>query len=136
MTWKRPPPRQAKQIGGNIGPRATVVVPVIDSPPPVVTEKAEILRSESYRRYVSQFSCMRCGRAGPSQCAHANEGKGLALKVCDRRTFPLCPACHEELDNSRGMTRDQRRATEREFVAAMQRQARVDGREEIPVESH
>jgi len=131
MTWKRPPRRPAKQIGGNIGSRATVVVPVIESAAPFVTRKTDRLVSESYRRFVSLHSCMRCGKSGPSQCAHANEGKGMGWKVCDRRTFPLCPECHEEIDQSRGLTRDQRRDLERQYVEAMQQAAREAGRPEI-----
>lgn len=131
MTWKRPPSRPAKQIDGSISPRATVVVPVIEAGPPVVTEKTARLVSEPYRRFVSLHACMRCGRAGPSQCAHANEGKGMGWKVCDSRTFPLCPPCHEEIDQSRGLTRDQRRELERTYVEDMQQAAREAGRKEI-----
>ena len=131
MSWKRPPPRPAKQIGGRIGPRATVVVPLVDSAAPVVTEKTDRLVSEDYRRFVAMHSCMRCGKSGPSQCAHANEGKGMGWKVCDRRTFPLCVACHEEIDQSRGLTREQRRELERQYVEAMQTAAREAGRKEF-----
>ncbi len=97
---------------------------------PVVQPKAQVLRSESYRRYVASFPCFDCGAPPPSQCAHANEGKGLAMKVCDSRTFPLCPGCHEALDNSRGLTREQRRETERAHVQRMQKMAREADREE------
>jgi hypothetical protein len=97
----------------------------------VSTPKADILRSESYRRFVSEQPCFGCGHAPPSQCAHANEGKGMALKVSDAETFPMCPPCHEALDNSRGMTRDERRELERGCVARMQTIAREAGRKEI-----
>lgn len=93
--------------------------------------KLEPLRSEQYRRYVASFPCMRCGLAGSSQCAHANKGKGMAMKVCDRRTFPLCFRCHSDIDNSRGMTREQRRALEDEYVGLMQEIARRDRRPEF-----
>lgn len=93
--------------------------------------KLEPLRSEQYRRYVASFPCMRCGLAGSSQCAHANKGKGMAMKVCDRRTFPLCFRCHSDIDNSRGMTREQRRALEDEYVELMQEIARRDNRHEF-----
>ena len=136
MTWARKPSRPAKQIGGYIGPRTTVVVPVIESPPPVVTEKLAPLRSESYRRFVASHACFACGLHGSSQCAHANVGKGMAMKVCDRRTFPLCFPCHSNLDNTRGMTRDQRRFIERAYVEKMQGIARQAGRTEIPSQTH
>lgn len=99
--------------------------------PHVETPKAELLRSESYRRFVAEQACFGCACPPPSQCAHANEGKGMALKVSDAETFPLCPPCHEALDNSRGMTREQRRELERGYVARMQTIARQAGRKEI-----
>jgi len=98
------------------------------------TPKLEPLRSEQYRRYVASFPCFRCGLVGSSQCAHANMGKGMGVKVCDRRTFPLCFPCHSDLDNSRGMTREQRRALEEQFVERMQAQARADRRPEFKEE--
>jgi hypothetical protein len=97
-------------------------------------EKLAPLRSEPYRRYVASFACFGCGLVGSSQCAHANEGKGMAMKVCDRRTFPLCFPCHSNLDNTRGMTRDQRRQLETEYVDRMQAQARADRRPEFKEE--
>lgn len=96
--------------------------------------KSPPLRSESYRRFVAQQSCFRCGLEGSSQCAHANEAKGMGMKVCDRRTFPLCFRCHVEIDQSRGLTRDQRREIERTYVERMQTVARLAGRSEIPKE--
>lgn len=56
----------------------------------------------------------------------------MGWKVCDTRTFPLCPPCHEEIDQSRGLTRDQRRELELTYVEAMQQAAREAGRKEIP----
>lgn len=96
--------------------------------------KLEPLRSEAYRRYVASFPCFRCGLAGSSQCAHANKGKGMGMKVCDRRTFPLCFPCHSDFDQTRGMTRDQRRALEDEYVSLMQEIARRDRRPEFKEE--
>lgn len=93
--------------------------------------KAKILRSESYRRFVASHPCFSCGMDGSSQCAHANEGKGLAMKACDLRSFPLCFICHGDLDQSRGLTRDERRALESKWVDRMQRMARNAGRKEL-----
>ncbi|MVT30177.1 hypothetical protein GO496_24935 [Acidovorax citrulli] len=48
--------------------------------------------------------CKACGRHGHSQHAHENQGKGMGLKVDDRRGFPLCTVapgrvgCHELFD--------------------------------------
>lgn len=94
--------------------------------------KMDPLRSEPYRRFVASHPCFWCGLAGSSQCAHANEGKGMAMKVCDRRSFPLCFRCHSDFDQSRGMTRDERRAKEAEYVDRMQAISRAAGRPEIP----
>lgn len=93
--------------------------------------KARIVRSESYRRFVASHPCFSCGMSGMSQCAHANEGKGMGMKVCDTRSFPLCPTCHADLDQSRGLTRDERRAHEAKWVDRMQRMARAAGRKEL-----
>jgi hypothetical protein len=66
--------------------------------------KQEPVRSEAYRRLVAALPCAYCYRPGPSQAAHANEGKGMAMKTDDRTCFPLCgpgfhgPGCHWALD--------------------------------------
>lgn len=112
------------------GPLFRLAVPVAVAPQHQAP-KLEALRSEQYRRYVASFPCFRCGLAGSSQCAHANKGKGMGMKVCDRRTFPLCFPCHSDLDNSRGMTREQRRDLEDQLVERMQAQARADNRPEF-----
>ncbi len=136
MTWNRPPARSPKQIEGDIAPRRIApsigLSAALDSLVPLVPKPPDYLRSEAYRRFVAIHACFRCGLAGSSQCAHANEGKGMAMKVCDRRTFPLCFRCHVELDQSRGLTRDQRRELERGYVERMQAIARQTGRAEIP----
>jgi hypothetical protein len=93
--------------------------------------KSKLVRSESYRRFVASHPCFSCGMDGISQCAHANEGKGMAMKVCDTRSFPLCPECHTILDQSRNMFKEQRRALEARWVDRMQRMAREAGRKEF-----
>jgi hypothetical protein len=101
---------------------------------PVATPKDEPYRSEEYRRFVASKPCFSCGIAGFSQCAHANYGKGMAMKVSDLETFPLCGphglhnGCHFEFDLCLGMMRDERRELEREYVARMQEIARAAGR--------
>ena len=54
--------------------------------------KIKRFRSEKHRRNVAAIGCLHCGK--DAQCAHANFGKGLALKACDTQTFPLCPEWH------------------------------------------
>jgi len=93
--------------------------------------KLNPLRSESYRRFVASHACFECGLAGSSQCAHANEGKGLAMKVTDLASFPLCFRCHSDLDHTRGMTRQERREKEAKFVARMRAIAVAAGRKEF-----
>jgi hypothetical protein len=99
--------------------------------------KASIVRSERYKRYVASFPCFACGLEGFSQAAHANYGKGMGMKVCDLRTFPLCgphwgmPGCHFQHDNSIDMTRDERRELEGRYVERMQERAKSDGRPEF-----
>jgi hypothetical protein len=75
-------------------------------------EKDNPLRSEAYRRLVAAIQCCECGARPPSQCAHANTGKGMALKTDDRRCFPLCPTCHRALDQGASYTKEERRAFE------------------------
>lgn len=72
------------------------------------------LRSEQHRGNVASLPCVICGRTG-TQAAHANYGKGMALKQCDSLTFPLCPEHHRAHDQG-GMPRDERRRLEWQFA--------------------
>lgn len=108
----------AFRLGAPIAPRA---------PQP----KHDFDELPAYRAWVKTHACLECTWPAPSVCCHANEGKGQGLKVSDRRTFALCGRCHEILDQSKGMTREQRRAKERAYVARMQQLARAAGRKEI-----
>lgn len=99
--------------------------------------KANIVRSESYRRFVASFPCFGCGIEGYSQAAHPNMGKGFALKTSDLDCFPLCAShglsigCHWQFDNLVEMTRDERREKERLYIERMHRLAREHGRKEF-----
>jgi len=99
--------------------------------------KVPPMRSESYRRFVASFGCFACGIEGFSQCAHDNYGKGLGMKVCDRRTFPLCGprygliGCHQQFDLCIDMTRDERRELGAKYVERMQTIAREHNRPEF-----
>lgn len=71
--------------------------------------KTPTFRSEPLRRAVASLECMACGRHGRTQAAHANEGKGMAMKVSDALLAALCDECHTELDQGKTMTREERR---------------------------
>lgn len=84
----------------------------------VMPKPPEPLRHEGYRRLVASMPCIRCGVVGRSQCAHANVGKGMAQKVDDRQSFPLCGdspvarGCHSHLDQGAIMDKAARRRVE------------------------
>ena len=73
----------------------------------IAVPKDNLLQSETYRRLVASMPCAWCGVVGYSQHAHENRGKGMGLKVDDRRAFPLCCArpdvegCHAAFDQYR-----------------------------------
>ena len=91
--------------------------------------KATIVRDRAYLRWVASQPCIACGVEGFSQAAHANYGKGMAMKTSDHETFPLCaphwgiPGCHVEHDMCYQMTREQRRAREVLYIAEMRKRA-------------
>lgn len=74
-----------------------------------------LLRSEKHRRTVAKMACACCGRPGPSQAAHANITKGMALKACDSLVFPLCPPCHRHHDQG-GIAKHERWQREWNYV--------------------
>ena len=104
----------------------------INAPADPVVKDAP-MRSEPYRRWVASLPCAMCNRQGLSQAAHANAGKGMALKVCDSRLFPACGphginiGCHRRIDLSVDMTRAERRALEDRLVAETQALAVANG---------
>lgn len=54
-------------------------------------------------------TCALCKTYG-IQIAHRNEGRGLGRKSDPWMTAPLCPECHNAIDNGRDLNRDERRA--------------------------
>ena len=84
--------------------------------------KTPIFRSEALRRAVAELACVNCGRVGSTQAAHTNTGKGQGIKASDARIMALCTGgldhrgCHEYLDQSGRMTREQRREFESEMT--------------------
>jgi hypothetical protein len=92
-------------------------------------EKDNPVRSESYRRLVASMPCCWCRREGMSQAAHPNHGgKGMALKVDDRRCFALCFTCHAEFDQGTRLTREQRRSMADTWEAQTRRDITAAGR--------
>jgi hypothetical protein len=83
---------------------------------------AEPVRHERYRRLVASLPCIYCGIEGHSQCAHANQGKGMSTKADDRMSFPLCACrpgvsgCHAQLDQGALFSKAVRRETEDEWA--------------------
>jgi cytochrome c553 len=71
--------------------------------------KDSAFRSEKWLRAVASLHCMRCFREGMTQAAHRNEGKSMALKTDDCWTAALCVACHSEIDQGNGMSKQERR---------------------------
>lgn len=95
--------------------------------------KANTWRCEAYRRLVASMACAQCGRAGPSQAAHADMGKGMGIKSDDRSCFPLCcdrvntRGCHSLFGASGDLPRDERRQLEHEYAARTQARIHAEG---------
>lgn len=99
--------------------------------------KQKPTRSESYRRWVASTACRRCRISGYGQAAHPNHGRGLGQKADDLLCFSLCCTrpgvlgCHAEHDQLVGMTLQERRARENEYIASQQMEALQAGRPEL-----
>lgn len=123
MSFTKAPPRPAKQWEGPTPtPRATVTVPQVRRP--VLTlPKNTPKRNKEYLQWVASLRCAHCGKAGPSQAAHANEGKGMGIKADDDTVFPMCAdapgrqGCHAFIDSQGLFTKEQRRHLERLYGA-------------------
>jgi hypothetical protein len=100
---------------------------------PAAAPKDAPIRSKAYLRLVAQLPCMHCGIWGFSQAAHANSGKGMAMKACDLQTFPLCAdrpgqrGCHSLFDQGALFGKEARRLIEQAWVADTQRQIHAMG---------
>jgi hypothetical protein len=71
--------------------------------------------------------CYECETESGIQAAHANFGKGMAIKACDSQTFPLCQTCHQWLDQSGELNKEERRNYERSAVDGTRRLFRALG---------
>ncbi|SFB74407.1 hypothetical protein SAMN05216344_102189 [Polaromonas sp. OV174] len=109
------------------------VAPTVISDKASATPKAEIMRSEAYRRAVAGLPCVICGIAGYSQAAHSNTGKGMALKACDSQLFPACcdrpgvRGCHSQIDQGALFSKAVRRALEPAWVEDTRRKLEIMG---------
>ena len=92
----------------------------------VPVPKSAPLRDESYRRWVASLPCMHCGVEGYSQAAHADQGKGMALKASDDTCFPACgphyvgtwlDGCHYDIGTGGRYTKTERRELEARYAA-------------------
>lgn len=115
-------------------PRAAVVAIHDGKDRMVVTiPKRQPLRDESYRRWVASLHCARCGKAGPSQAAHADEHKGMSLKSSDESCYPLCAdspgrrGCHVIIGATGTLPREHRRRLEQQYAAQTRLQFESDG---------
>lgn len=137
MTFGRPTPEErqadnAARKAANLQALATVPARCLSrgtysGGTTAAVPKEEPLRSEAYRRLVAAMPCACCGRPGPSQCAHSNTGKGMAIKASDAESFPLCPRCHRDLDQGAAFTKEERRALEQQWSAQTRAAIRVAG---------
>jgi hypothetical protein len=67
-------------------------------------------RNKKLLEKMRDLPCMSCGTEdGTVVAAHRNEGKGMGLKVSDALVAALCVRCHYELDQSKTMSREDRR---------------------------
>ena len=115
--FKRAPMREATQSTYTPKPRPQAVAAADAACMVVQVPKDRAVRSETYRRLVAAMPCACCGKAGPSQAAHSDFGKGLALKSDDRTCFPACVECHVLIGSSGTFTREERRKAERLYGA-------------------
>ncbi len=131
MSWTRPPAR-SKQYAGT--------APDMPRPAPlrIADGKARLtislpkhppLRSEPYRRWVASLDCIHCGKAGSTQAAHSDTGKGAGIKSGDDTCIPLCATsagregCHAIFGASGKLTREQRRTLEAMYSQAIRERA-------------
>lgn len=125
MSWTKPPPRVKQWTADELpGPRVPLQVVADTRARLTISLPKEMpYRSEAYRRLVAALPCAHCQRSGPSQCAHGDKGKGLAIKASDLTCFPLCAdspgrrGCHSLIGASGTFSREQRRILEATYAA-------------------
>ena len=119
---KRYTPREATQSTYTPKPRPQAVAVAGPARAIVSLPKRPPVRDEAYRRLVAALPCAHCGKAGPSQCAHGDEGKGMGIKASDETCWPACAdapgrvGCHTLIGASGMFTRDMRRYLETKYA--------------------
>lgn len=99
----------------------------------MIGPKVPTRRSKNYLRWVATLPCAHCGRHGPSQAAHSDEGKGMGLKAGDDTAYPLCAdgpsrsGCHSLIGTSGHLSREDRRALEKTHSSYTQALAKYAG---------
>lgn len=115
MSWTRPPARTKEYLGqwspekdaGRATAAARGLVRAALAPARAMS-KPQRYESEAWRRAVASLPCVLCGNP-ETQCAHRNEGKGMGQKTDDVLTAALCTICHDEIDQGKDLTREERR---------------------------
>jgi hypothetical protein len=90
--------------------------------------KQHTYRSEKWLRAVASLPCVLCYREGATQAAHRNEGKGMGIKTHDCWTAALCVDCHADIDQGKGLSRDERRQRMDVAILLTLAQLATDGR--------
>jgi hypothetical protein len=70
-----------------------------------------LFRDKQFLKAVASLPCQHCGLEGSTQAAHANwvwSGKGMGIKAHDCFTAALCQSCHQELDQGKNLSRNER----------------------------
>jgi hypothetical protein len=93
---------------------------------------APALQHKGYMDTVRRMPCAHCGKAGPSQFCHRDQGKGLGIKTDCREGFPGCAQCHELLGSSGKIPRIERR--ELELLYGMRTRGEVVRRKKWPAD--
>ena len=98
------------RIDPSLWRQASSLTPATSAP----IEKRDYIRSKKLREAYRLIPCQNCGaQDGTVCCAHANWaifGKGGSVKASDDCAASLCFACHSELDQGAGLSREERKA--------------------------
>lgn len=94
---------------------------MIGFPKPVTHRNPKWLRAVA-----SIEACVLCGKHG-CQAAHRNQGKGMGIKADDCLTAALCPDCHREIDQGKGLTKAERHARMDEAIVLTLRELVLRG---------
>lgn len=128
MSWNRPPPRVRQYEGKTAGIPGLPYSPSLSSEG-VCTPDPKILpkRDPQYRRWVASLPCTHCDQEGRTQCAHADEGKGMGTKSSDETCYPACVECHAEIGSTGTWSREDRRNLEAIYGARTRLRAMSEG---------